>query len=280
MRRSRASAILLAGFLLGGLTSSRVMAEPTPGQRAYMDGVRAYDSRDHTSAVRLLRAAIQEDPIEGLRKFRYRGLVNEDYLPHFYLGLALAEIGDSTAARVSLGESERQGAIKGRAASYRLLQVTLRKLEPPPVAPTSTPPSPPLPPRPAPERTVLAIPGGPTAPPYAKVSAPPTHGPVPTARVLAEEAEAKASLREGLRSFLRAEYGQAARRLEPLAGRYPVARRFLALSLAARYVLEGKKDAALLARARDDWSVARPRAGEAAQPDVLPPSLVALLEAR
>ncbi len=280
MRLRFASGLLLAGLLLAGLGPSRAMAEPTPGQKAYMDGVRAYDSGDHPSAVRLLRAAIQEDPAEGLRKFRYRGLVAEDYLPHFHLGLALAEVGDPAAARASLAESERQGIIRERAASYRVLQVTMRKLEPPPPVPTSIPPAIPASPRPTPEATVGAFSVQRAAPaPVAAALPASTRGPAPAARSVAGEAEAKEALREGLRSFFRAEYGQAARRLEPLAGRYPVARRFLALSLAARYVLEGRRDAALLGRAREDWNVASRRAGGAAA-ELLPPSLVVLLDGR
>src|SRR5215470_18061420 len=101
----------------------------TPGQKQYLAGVHAYDAADYQTAAGLFRAALAEDPAEGLAKFSATGLNKEDYLPHFYLGLSLEKLGQSSAALPELKESARQGAIRGRASASRILDSAVGRLE-------------------------------------------------------------------------------------------------------------------------------------------------------
>lgn len=103
----------------------------TPGQEAYMEGELAFLAGDTAAAVDLFRQAIADDPAEALARFRYRGLNSEDYLPHFYLGLALAELGQKGPARDALLESKRQITSLHRPAVRRVLERALAQLEPP-----------------------------------------------------------------------------------------------------------------------------------------------------
>lgn len=100
----------------------------TPGQEAYVEGELAYLAGDAARAVDRLRRAVAEDPVEALERFRYRGLNREDYLPRFYLGLALAALGRTDAARAELVESRRQVTALHRPAVRRVLERTLAGL--------------------------------------------------------------------------------------------------------------------------------------------------------
>lgn len=268
-------------------------AEATAGQRAYLEGVRAYEVGDYTTAVTKMREALKTDSSEALRKFRATGLKEEDYLPHFFLGLSLEKTGAREEALTELRESERQGAVRGKPGSLRLLTAALSRLAPPPTrvpeVPAATPTptiavpsvsSPTATAVPEPTREVVrvaptatrvpsSVPAWPTAKATARPTATPTAVPVPAA----SDGEKEASLREGLRAFFRAEYRQAAVRLEPLAEVNPTARRFLAFSLAGRYILEGRRDSALLTRARAENEKAVAFGGGFPSPELIPEAI-------
>jgi hypothetical protein len=92
--------------------------------------------------------------------------------------------------------------------------------------------------------------------------------------------ERQASLREGLRAFFRAEYRQAAVRLEPLAATDPMARRFLAFSLVGRYILGGRRDAALLSRAQSEYEKSIAAGDGLPSPELVPEAIRDALRAK
>ena len=78
----------------------------------YKQGLAAVEKGDWAAAVRHLEAAIAERPKESSKLLRY--LYFHPYLPHYYLGIARAELGDCRAALAEWAESEGQGVITGR----------------------------------------------------------------------------------------------------------------------------------------------------------------------
>ena len=300
-RFTRLVALVAVAVLSGHPATLR--AEATAGQRAYLEGVRAYEVADYPAAVAKMREALKTDASEGLRKFRASGFKEEDYLPHFFLGLSLEKTGAREEALAQLRESERQGAIRGKASSVRLLEAALVRLSPPPtqvpeaptVAPALTVAVPTAPPPVTPTAQAAPRESGPTAPTADRVTPKPQGRPTAPADATALRAtaspsaapipadsfgERRASLREGLRAFFRAEYRQAAVRLEPLAGADPMARRFLAFSLAGRYILGGRRDAALLARAQSEYEKAVAAGDGLPSPELIPEAIREALRAR
>ncbi len=285
-------ALALALLALPALVAApRARAEATPGQKAYMEGVRAREVGDCGRAIGLLRQALREDGAEGLKKFRFEALTKEDYLPHFYLGLCLADTGQNAEALRELQESQRQGAVAGLPGSSRILAATIRRLEaatapkvavrpteaptPAPI-PTAATGRPPAAPTAAPLAAATPAPSGPG--PVHRPAAPPT--PIPVAAPPASSGERLASLREALRAFFRGEYSQAVRRLEPLATVDPTARQFLAFSLAGSYLVDGSRDAAALSRARSELAAARAAGASLAEPDLVSPAIRSLAEGK
>ncbi len=231
----------------------------TPGQVAYVEGVRAFDAGDYATAAARMRTALAEDPAEAPSRFRYKAQNREDYFPHLWLGLSLERLGDREGALAALRESQNQGAVDARPALRRILSAALARLTPPTPSPAPTAP----PPSPVP---VLPVPD---AVPARKSPVPPTpaatpafsrkeaRGPVvPATPTLPPAAGSPAAVRAGLRAFFRGDYEGAERLLSPEAGRSPVARVFLAWSLGGRYLLAESRDEALLSRARAEYAAA------------------------
>lgn len=299
LARLVAAAVFLAPLLQPAVSR----ADATPGQLAYLAGVRSYEVADYATAVGKLREALRSDASEALRKFRATGLKEEDYLPHFYLGLSLEKLGAREEALVELRESERQGAIRGKAGSLRLLEAAISRLSPPPrvvetptaaplpVREVATPPPTVVPPAPVPAPTATGVPvptalverrpvsstQGPTRP---SIEPRRTASPVPTPGLPGSAGELRAQLREGLRAFFRAEYRQATVRLEPLAGADVTARAFLAFSLAGQYLVGDRRDAALLARARTEYETATAGGLKLPSPEKIPEALREAVGAR
>ncbi len=298
--RRIAGLVALAAAVVLSVHSGPLRAEATAGQRIYLEGVRAYEVADYTTAVAKMREALKTDGSEGLRKFRASGFKEEDYLPHFFLGLSLEKTVAREDALAELRESERQGALRGKASSVRLLEAALLRLSPPPTRVPETPTAAPVlevavptaPPSVAPAvrdvpggsgaRAPAAggssspVPGRPPAPAALRATAPPAAAALPADSV----GERRASLREGLRAFFRAEYSQAAVRLEPLAESDPMARHFLACSLAGRFLLGGRKDTALLDRARSEYGKAGSVGDSLPSPELVPEAIREILRAR
>lgn len=251
----------------------------TPGQVAYVEGVRAFDAGDYALSAERMRTALAEDAREGTARFRHRAQNAEDYFPHLWLGLSLEKLGDADGARRALGESERQGAVAARPALARILAAALVRLTPVPPTPRPLPPPTSLPvpqstPSPPPSPVTTAVPEPLRLPPVAPTVVP---GPSRPAAVPLPEDASPAPLRAGLRAFLRGEYDESERLLATERERTPVARLVLAWSLAGRHILAGSRDATLLARAREERARALQDGAPAASPPWLSPAIAELL---
>lgn len=266
------------------LASPPARALSDAGKRSYVDGVRAVEDGEYESAVRKLREAVKDDPVEGLRKFRGSGVNYEDYFPHLYLGLALEKLGRATEAQSELEESQRQGVSRGKAKVYALLvaaldraqaaaATTIAQVRPtaaptaPPPPPTSTPrvvpPTPPValptataPPRPFP--TALRPTALPTEPPRLPVTPTPrpTIIPIPPPEPVgtAPSPAVLADLKSGIRAYFHGDFESAIRVLTPRREASGTARLFLAYALAGKYLVGGPgRDEQLLARAREEY---------------------------
>lgn len=280
---ARRAAALVALALLAAVP---VVAQKTsPGQVAYVDGLRAFDAGDYAGAAARMRTAVAEDPVEATTKFRYRAQNAEDYFPHLWLGLSLEKLGDADGARRSLGKSKEQGAVRVRPTLERILDAAVLRLTPP------TPPPTPLPsPRPEPAPVLVEAVLGPTetparlAPPATRVPAGPaaavaSPAPTPVSSAAVASAAPSVAVRSGLRAFFRGDYEGAERLLAPEAARSPVARVFLAWSLGGRYLLIGSRDGELLSRARAEYAAALLAGAPSTGAPWVSPSILALFGA-
>lgn len=120
-RRPRLATLLAFLALATLLAPSRSQAQDDQSfLDAYKDGVDAVEAEDWPRAEQLMRTAIAGRTEEADRLIRYFHL--RPYIPHFYLGLALAEQGRCQEALASFAESERQGVITGLADELRVLR--------------------------------------------------------------------------------------------------------------------------------------------------------------
>ena len=87
---------------------------------SYAKGITAMDRQDWNDAIRWFRAAAEENPKEGGRVLIY-GLRYREYLPHYYLGVALFRAKNCAAALEAWARSEEQGLVR-RMAEYRQLE--------------------------------------------------------------------------------------------------------------------------------------------------------------
>lgn len=278
---ARRAVLLLVLGLLAALPAAGQKA--SPGQVAYVEGLRAFDAGDYASAAARMRTALAEDPVEATARFRYRAQNAEDYFPHLWLGLSLEKLGDRDGARPVLAESLRQGAVQARPALLGILKASLARLTPEAPSPT-LPPSPtaaPVPVAPAAEPTLVRV--VPTPPVPAASQAPSRTAsrpsPGPSAAAPAAPGTSSAAARSGLRAFFRGDYEGAEKLLTPEAGRIPVARLFLAWSLGGRYLLAGSRDVELLARARAEYSAALLAGAPAGGDRWVSPAILALFGA-
>jgi tetratricopeptide (TPR) repeat protein len=256
---ARRLAALLAG-ILAAVASPAAAQKATPGQVAYVEGLRAFDAGDYGTAASRMRSAVAEDPREATARFRYRAQNAEDYFPHLWLGLCLEKLGDREAALPSLRESQRQGAVEARPALRRILASALARVTPPTPVPTPFPEASPTP-RPAaplPEPPAVPLSTATPSSPVPSKGAPglPAVRPVIPVPATASAAPPPATIRAGLRAFFLGDYAGAERLLSTGADRSPVARLFLAWSLGGRYLLEEPRDAGLLGRARTEYAAA------------------------
>ncbi len=240
----------------------------------YRDGVDAVRRENWALAVEKLRAAARVEKAEGLQKFRREGRAMEDYLPFYYLGRALEKLGQNQEALAAYRESKRQGVLAQRPQTQLLLERSLRRLEELLATPTPVPPAPTqVPVEPTPIRIVptplsQAIePPKPTAAPARERTLPPiSQTPKPAALTKSTSptpvpedpaAIARASIREGIRSYFKGDFATAIARLEPEASKSPVARLFLAYTLASKYLVSSPQNPVELEKARNEFQKAR-----------------------
>lgn len=80
-------------------------------KKNYLQGLRAYDFKKWREAVICFSACIDEQPREGGDPIRGPGTEYVTYLPHYYVGRALYELGRYDDALFAWTESETQGEI-------------------------------------------------------------------------------------------------------------------------------------------------------------------------
>ncbi len=97
--------LLIAATALFAVLAAALVAVADP-REIHERGVEAVEQQRWEDAVRFFTAAIAE------RAEERAPLIGRKYLPHFYLGVALAETGDCTAALEAWAESERQAKIQ------------------------------------------------------------------------------------------------------------------------------------------------------------------------
>lgn len=131
--------LLLATLVLAVLTTAgEAWADY---KKLFADAISARDKGDWAQVATLARQAAAQQPKEGER-VRLYGTRFEVYLPHFYLGQALANTGDCTAALKAFQTSETQGAVKGTdkwAELQRLRAQCERQAGPAPTRPPAPP---------------------------------------------------------------------------------------------------------------------------------------------
>jgi hypothetical protein len=106
--------VALAGLLAGGSPARADYRE------AYKKGVEAAGKGNWEEVARQMRAALAEQGREG-EQIKVYGMRYEDYLPHYYLGLALANAGDCAGAVKEWDASQSQGAIQ-KSPQFKNLQ--------------------------------------------------------------------------------------------------------------------------------------------------------------
>ena len=91
---------------------------------AFKQGLQARGDRKWQDVVRHMRAAIQADPKESTRKVRsgFLGVQGMEYLPHYFLGEALSNLGDCATAVSEWSTSEQQNAVRSRADFSAVIQ--------------------------------------------------------------------------------------------------------------------------------------------------------------
>jgi hypothetical protein len=113
VRRGVPRAVALAGGALLLLASTASAQD-----QAFKDGLDARDDKRWPVVVERMRAAIEEQRLESVRKVggRLRGILGggTEYFPYYFLGEALFNLNDCPGAVEAWAESEQQGAIKSR----------------------------------------------------------------------------------------------------------------------------------------------------------------------
>lgn len=78
---------------------------------AYKRGYSSYQRMSYENVIPEMRKAIAGNPIESAQKIHIKLLDYKPYLPHYFLGRALAKVGQCPEAIAELNESLRQGVL-------------------------------------------------------------------------------------------------------------------------------------------------------------------------
>lgn len=103
-RRDVAVMVVTLGLLLSAVANADY-------KDSYKEGVTAVDRKQWSEVVRHMQEAIRQNPQAGGDDVRIYGTRMEDYLPYYYLGMALNELGRYVEAKQALDTSLQQGAI-------------------------------------------------------------------------------------------------------------------------------------------------------------------------
>lgn len=171
----------VAGRLLTGLLALLLWLPASAFadfKKDYQDGLDAYNRGEFLEARRLMQAAIRANPTPQARMRTY-GTNFVPYIPHHYLGMAEARLGDCTAALAAFRVPASQGVVSGLSAQAsaqatqagRCEEALLAQQRPPVQPPSDTTPT-------------LADVTAPTAPPVAVDPTPLRPDPTPVRQVV------------------------------------------------------------------------------------------------
>jgi len=278
MYRKRALPLVL-------LVASCLLAAQLPAQDAadsYQAGLDAFQRKDFGAAADAFRQAIRREPGEQRRLHISGTFFHEYYVPHFFLGLSLKELGDAPGARAELLLSKGQGLVSQHPAYGPRLNAALLELE------TKATSSAPLPAKPvAISVATAAMATAATPRPDASTPLGPAAGvpPVPVAAGApagslpdkAPASETRTVLRNGVRLFFRGDYDGSLKTLSGLsdAGN-ETARLFAAYAMAGSVLAGGREAGPELPRARALFESVPARARPKSPPGVSPRILEAL----
>lgn len=259
---------------------------PDSAARPFLEGRELVGRGRYAEAIPKLEKALDtghEKPQESFGTSRH---AVDFYDPHYWLGVALMETGQETRALAHLRSSAAGGTFPNRREtedrSRRIAELLRREAarnEPPPreSAPAPLPSPTPAPPAPT-AGPVLPVPILAATPP-----ADPSPVPIPGAgdpRIV--PAPPPPRLGAALAALAAGDFDRAAALVQAERRRSPGARELdlvEACALGGRYVLEGRRDAALLGAARASLAAFRRKGGAArAEATLISPTLRTLLE--
>ncbi len=288
VRGALTAALALASLLpnAGLPAPQQSILPPDSAARPFLAGRELVEKGRYREAVPKLEEAIRTGHEKPAERFGTSRHSVDYYDPHYWLGRALMELGDEAGALSHLRASAADGGFPDRRETEdrarRITELERReaaRLEPPAAEPTLPPAPTPVPffPTPAPTSPVLT----PTPTP------PLVPGPTP---VLTQTSPTPAStpspvLLDGALAALAAgDFDAVERRVRAARIRSPGARELdlvEAAALGSRYVLEGRRDEALLAAARARLTSFRQKGGSVrAEGTLISPALRSLLEPR
>ena len=285
LARGLLATAFLAAFVPGtGLPApQQSILPPDSAARPFLEGRDLVERGRYREAIPKLEAALRTGHDTPRERFGTSRHSVDFYDPHYWLGRALMELGDEAGALSHLRASATGGSFPERRETQdrtrRITELELREArrreptrrEPTPTAaplPTAPPavPTPTVPVAPALDTPTPPLPSPTPAPPVPVASPSPVR------------------LEAALAALASGDFERAAARVREERRRSPGARELDLLEAAAlggRYVLEGRRDAALLGAARERLASFRRKGGSArAEATLLSPSLRTLLEPR
>ncbi len=255
---------------LAGPLSAQAILPPDAAVKAYQAGQAAAQKKDWPLVIRRMDEALGTGHTHARQHFGASRYTVDLYDPYYWLGVAHMELGEVLEAKRNFLLSRSEGVIDGFPESADLLGRlgALERREAQQSAQSAVRETP-TPPPPEPVPTAPAVIPAATPPPVTLpgVADPPGQQPADAERVLT--------------LFSAGDFAGAEAGVERLRRSRPDAREadlLATLVLGTRYVLEGKTDAALLARARKALASWRKKGGgRRAEEAILSPSLLSAL---
>src|SRR5664279_1186210 len=262
----RVIAVALIAF--AGPLRAQAILPPDAAVKAYQAGQAAAEKKDWPLVVRKMNEALATGHTQAKTHFGTTRNFVDLYDPYYWLGVAHMELGEVLEAKRNLLLSRSEGVIDGFPESADVLG-RLGQLERREAQQASAPPTPTAGPTLA--ATAAAAPSAvPTAAALSQSDATPTPSDLPGA-----------DFERILTLFSAGDFAGAEAAIESLRRARPFAREadlLATLVLGTRYVLEGRADPSLLARARKALSSWRKRGGgRRSEEALLSPSLLATL---
>ena len=263
--------VIAIAVALAAPLSAQAILPPDAAVKAYQAGQAAAQRKNWTLAIRRMNDALATGHTHAKQHFGASRYTVDLYDPYYWLGVAHMELGEVLEAKRNLLLSRSEGVIDGFPEFADLLGRlgALERREAQQAASRETPIA-----APTPASAPAAIPTSPAQDPVPTVGTPPPIVPSPEPSGSAAE--------RILTLFSAGDFAGAEAGVESLRRERPDAREADLLSslvLGTRYVLEGRADSALLARAKRALASWRKRGGaRRTEEGLLSPSLLATLD--